>query len=80
MTDLENGLYAVMDGEMWRLDVKNIPPKGKTYWIGGKPTNADRIRRMSDEELANQLMFLFVAYDFRNPVDLLEWLKKEVEE
>lgn len=38
-------------------------------------TNADRIRAMSDEELANTLHFMFVAYDFRDPIDILGWLK-----
>ena len=42
-------------------------------------TNADRIRSMTDEELANILNFMFVAYDFRNPADILEWLRQEAD-
>lgn len=40
-------------------------------------TNADRIRSMSDEELANELYFMFVAYDFRNPQSILDFLGEE---
>lgn len=44
-----------------------------------RETNADRIRAMSDEELANWWCFMQMAYDFQNPVETLKWLKKEVE-
>lgn len=43
-------------------------------------TNADRIRSMSDEELANFLCYLQIAYDLQNPLMMLEWLMKEVED
>ena len=43
-------------------------------------TNADRIRAMSDEELAKELLDYFAAfYDVEWTVDmLLDWLKQEV--
>ena len=63
------------------------PPPVRTYTVSatnpvlfaGQKTNADRIRQMSDEELANTLHFMFVAYDFRDPLDILGWLKSPVE-
>lgn len=42
-------------------------------------TNADRIRSMTDEELANHIMFLLIAFDFRDPIDILDWLKQEAD-
>lgn len=59
------------------LDV--CPVCGKPSTIGKPITNADRIRAMTDEELANTLHFMFIAYDFRDPIDILEWLKQEVD-
>ena len=44
------------------------------------PTNADRIRSMTDEELANWWAFMQVAFDFMNPLETLKWLKQEVDE
>lgn len=46
----------------------------------GNPTNADRIRAMTDEELAKELLDYFAAfYDVEWTVDmLLDWLKQEV--
>lgn len=58
-----------------------------------KPTNADRIRSMTDEELANELGFVaqdafcygrgwrdkMILYPFGSYEDALEWLKQEAE-
>lgn len=43
-------------------------------------TNADRIRMMTDEELANFLCYLQIAYDLQNPLMMLEWLRKNAED
>lgn len=43
-------------------------------------TNGDRIRQMTDEELANFLCYLQIAYDLQNPLMMLEWLRKEAED
>lgn len=54
---------------------------GCEYGESKPQTNADRIRAMTDdEELANTLHFMFVAYDFRDPLDILGWLQSPVEE
>lgn len=45
-----------------------------------RKTNADRIRAMSDEELANFLCYLQIAYDLQNPLMMLEWLRKECDD
>ena len=51
--ELPDGLYVARDGKLWKMDTKYIPPKdAKVVWIGGKPTNADRIRSMTDKDLA----------------------------
>jgi len=47
-------------------------------WLKKKKTNADCIRSMTDEELANWWAFMQVAYDFNDPQKTLEWLKEEV--
>lgn len=51
------------------------------YWIdpliAGVKTNADRIRAMTDEELAQEIWSCHVFASF---ADLLDWLKKEVKE
>lgn len=46
----------------------------------GKPSNADRIRSMTDEELADEFLTAFAAfYDVEWSKDaVLDWLKQEV--
>ena len=46
--------------------------------IVGRKTNADRIRSMTDEELADYLRWHNDLYS-RNGMDWLDWLKQEVE-
>ena len=51
--ELPDGLYVARDGKLWKMDTRYIPPKdAKVCWIGRKPSNADRIRAMTDEELS----------------------------
>jgi len=62
--------------------VLNYTYKEKTLkeWADriSKPhTNADRIRALSDEELAQEIWSCHVFASF---ADLLDWLKKEVKE
>lgn len=57
--------------------------KGFADGVAYKPpikNNYGKIRAMSMEELANALYFMFVAYDFRNPQDILDWLRQEVQD
>lgn len=48
----------------------------------GNPTNADRIRAMADEELAETMLDCFAAfYDVEwSKQDILDWLKQEASE
>ena len=43
------------------------------------PSNADRIRSMADEELADYLRYYSDSYA-RHDMDWLDWLKEEAEE
>lgn len=48
-------------------------------FVKKRMTNADRIRVMTDEELADYLRWHNGLYS-RNGMDWLDWLKKEVED
>lgn len=55
----------------------------KEYHSKYKRTNADRIRSMTDEELAKWIFELLWAYDAicdKNTKRWLDWLKEETEE
>jgi hypothetical protein len=46
-----------------------------------KPTNADRIRSMSDMEIADELAYRFFHDDeIRMGIKILEWLQQPVKE
>ena len=47
--------------------------------LGAKKTNADRIRSMSDEELA-MLLYEIGYNEWLTPVDTLDWLQQPAEE
>lgn len=59
-------------------DILDSCDKCKKYHSKYHPTNADRIRQMSDEELAEFLNEVCPAERFLTKT-WLEWLKKEVE-
>lgn len=50
-------------------------------YIKGKQTNADRIRQMTDEELAKFLVNFKNTFgeEYEGEMSCLEWLKEEVE-
>lgn len=52
---------------------------GLSYPIS-KQTNADRIRNMTDEELADWLQWHFDTYVFNTEDEVLKWLQAEVKE
>lgn len=61
-----------------KLDGQHIPKIG---CAGGKEkpmTNADRIRAMTDEELADELYFWHFSIFCRSDEEILKWLKAEV--
>lgn len=86
--NLEKGcIYSVgVDGTLWRYFPRiNLPLTKKINITTGEiiyPTNADKIRDMSDEELASELFELswkvFSTGELETETELLEWLKQEV--
>jgi hypothetical protein len=60
----------------------NGKPTTIIYYDATYKTNADRIRAMSDEELADELLTVFAAfYEVEWSKDaVLDWLKKEAKE
>lgn len=57
-------------------------PTGMGGYINKPPTNADRIRAMTDEELAENFETLCPSYNWTlalNGMTWLEWLKQEVD-
>ena len=52
----------------------------RKYARSKKQTNADRIRNMSDEELAEWLHYHYENYVFVTESEVLEWLQAEVKE
>lgn len=60
--------------EQWGL--RSTTNKSKSVVIK-QQTNADRIRSMADEELAQEIWSCHVFASF---ADLLDWLKQEVDE
>ena len=74
---LPDGLYVARDGKLWKMDAKYIPPKNsKVIWIGGKPSNADHIRAMTDEELVFFLWW-FADGSGKTKDQWRDWLKQE---
>ena len=79
---VEDGIYMLKDGDLYKCDPRIRFPIAKSVNIvTGKvhyPTNADRIRAMSDEELAEWLAKNDPECD---PAEWwLEWLKEEVKD
>ena len=59
--------------------VKDYPPY-LDYPKERKPmTNADRIRAMTDEEMAVEYIILYDKFSGNDREELLEWLKQETE-
>lgn len=75
-------LFRVLGYEMsiaYRDDKTNGQREIKAKWEAMKPTtNADRIRAMSDEELADYLRYYSDSYA-RYDMDWLDWLRQEAE-
>ena len=44
-----------------------------------KPSNADKIRSMSDEELAKFLFDFLQSYSFCTDIEVYDWIKSEAE-
>lgn len=65
---------------MAREDMSII--RGQVMALNKRPSNADRIRSMTDEELAETLLDCFsIFYDVEwSKKDILDWLKEEYEE
>lgn len=65
----------------WRAEtVSNDPPVMNCTDFKTKITNADKIRNMTDEELAEYLHSLEWGRFPLTKLQWLEWLKKEVEQ
>ena len=89
-TKIENGWYLVRDGVTYKVNLPiNVPFSKRINLMTGEvyyPSNADRIRQMSDEELARFLARQAGRYcDYKDPEDeeyerVLPWLKSPVEE
>lgn len=85
MAEFKDGSYVIKDGTIYKVnidldrifgaDVISIP-----FFL--KKTNADRIRSMSDEELAEMLCSGTCKYchSYNKDCDILDWLKKEAED
>ena len=66
----------ITEEEVAKIDCDKVLIKLKP-----KPmTNADRIRNMSDEELAEWLHYHYENYVFITESEVLEWLQAEVKE
>lgn len=81
MAIFEDGVYAVKNGDMYKITLPEPVFKGaKTIKLQLRPeTNADRIRSMTDEELADEILSWF---NWLNAVEwddsrILKWLKQE---
>lgn len=81
MAIFEDGVYAVKNGDMYKITLPEPVFKGaKTIKLQLRPeTNADRIRSMTDEELADEILSWF---NWLNAVEwddnrILDWLKQE---
>ena len=70
------------EAEYRNFSVKEIRALKKAYVaLNPEPiTNAERIRAMSDEELAHNLFLLKSSLIFRHEGSILAWLKAEAEE
>lgn len=83
--NLEKGcIYSIgVDGRLWRYFPRiNLPLAKKINITTGEiiyPTNADRIRNMTDEELAQWIhQTRHNPLEDRNYWEWLKWLKQEV--
>lgn len=83
----EDGIYIVKAGETYKITPKiEIPFAKRVNIMTGEiyyPSNADRIRQMTDEELADMFWEFLTDSQFKNPyrekAELLDWLKATVE-
>jgi hypothetical protein len=84
---VDDGFYLVKNGITYKVDLPMNKMRftksvniltGEVYY----PSNGDRIRSMSDEELADELFDLFAAfYDVEWSKEvLLDWLKQEAQD
>ena len=74
-------VYCTEDGYCEKFSDKEV-----TSWCvqspckDEKPSNADRIRSMTDEELSNYIWQLQNTKERRSTNGWLDWLKKEVDD
>ena len=72
-------IYFEKDGKCWEFSDENTT----SYCVMGPcpeqtPSNADRIRAMSDEELAKWMNNFFWGHKKVNLFNLLDWLRQPV--
>ena len=98
MAEYKDGNYIVKDGKIYEVQI-DIPRMMGAEVIHvalkdfKKPSNADRIRAMSDEELAEHILVIKATKDYCNGdcncliqkdktcyKCRLEWLRKEADE
>lgn len=82
MAIFEDGFYAVKNGDMYKITLPEPVFKGaKTIKLQLRPeTNEDRIRSMTDEELADFLRKVAcntTSVGYYSIEGWLEWLKQE---
>lgn len=89
---MEDGFYAVKNGKVFKIDPRIKMPIAKSVNVKtGEihyPSNADRIRAMTDEELAKWLGLKVSACnenekcgnDYTCDACWLDWLKGEVDD
>lgn len=94
MAQYKDGTYIVKDGELYKIDIKvKFPTDGITVPLSDfiKKTNADRIRAMTDEELAEMMAhwncgyckihdYCFSQKGIECDEAWLDWLRKEADE
>ena len=84
MNEAPDGMYLVKDGVTYQVTPRiKIPLAKKVNPMTGEvtyPTNADRIRQMSDEELARFIRDQIIDRNIGIPTETwLSWLKSPVE-
>ena len=85
LTEDEPSIHELLEiAKRGGYDAKLDMEKGTVVFTPRKPTNADRIRSMTDEEIAKFLRNEAVsAYNSERPLaydDFLNWLKQEADE
>lgn len=75
--DICDGCYAKNFCDMAQFGGHNPRITACSKFKKGKQTNADKIRAMTDEELANTLSWL---NDSKTADEWLDWLQKEAED